>query len=510
MSEASGPGIERSGLSGWLVVAAWGVTVAVGYALGGRYMAWAVEGVDLGLAPRMPILITLLCIVVSGVLSFRWAADRGTREADGAEAAEESSKPGGLGRRRFLVGAATTVGGVAAAGGAAVARNAGWATVTGPNIGTDVRARADSARPAWAGARVQAKRRLGRTGFEVSDISLGSSRIRGEQGERVARLAIERGVNYFDTAPDYSEAGSELALGRAMRGQRDGMFLATKFCTPNGHIPVGSPPEAYIAAVEGSLGRLQTDYVDLVHIHACDSVERLLDPGVHEAFERLKQAGKARFLGFSSHTPNLERVAATAIDDGRFDVMMLAYHHGAWPGLAKIIERAAAADVGVVAMKTLKGARHRGLLEDRNEADSYSQAAFKWVLSNPSLACLVISFKELADVDEYLYASGQLPNAGDYALLDKYDRLNDGLHCHQHCGDCLDSCPVGVPIDDVLRQRMYFEDYGDQKEAMRLYSALATDASACESCPAPCADACSHGVAIPERLREAHRLLTPT
>jgi predicted aldo/keto reductase-like oxidoreductase len=510
------------GVSGALVAAAWAVTIVVGYSLGGLAMAWAVEGVDFRLVSKLPHSVILLCIAVSCVLSFRWATGRARARAAviaHEDATSPSAAPGesadapdsrALGRRGFLVGAATTVGGVAAVGGAAVVRNIGWATVTGPAIGPAVRTRADAPRPEWAGARVQAKRRLGRTGFEVSDVSLGSSRIRGEQGERVARLAIERGVNYFDTAPDYSDAGSELALGRAMKGQRDRMFLATKFCTPKGHLPAGSSPEAYVHAVEGSLTRLQTDYVDLVHIHSCDTVERLLDPGVHEAFARLKQAGKARFLGFSSHTPNLEGVAAAAIDDGRFDVMMLAYHHGAWPRLTETIGRAAAADVGVVAMKTLKGARHRGLLEDRNEADSYSQAAFKWVLSNPQVACLVISFKELGDVDEYLHASGQLPNSGDYALLEKYDRLNDGLHCHAHCGDCLDSCPVGVPINDVLRHRMYFEDYGDQKEAMRLYRELATNASACESCPAPCAQACTHGVPIPDRLREAHRLLSPS
>jgi len=504
VSESRG---RTAGPSGGLVAAAWAVTMVVGYALGGQYVEWMIEGVDLALVSSYPAWVTLLCAVVSVVLTVVWARGLGaTATTDAEEGAEAEDE--GTGRRRFLVGAATTVGGVAAVGGASLARNMGWVTVTGPSIGPQVPARADEQRPEWAGSRVRSTRRLGRTGFEVSDISLGSSHIKGEKGERVARLAIERGVNYFDTAPDYSETDSEIALGRAIKGQRDRMFLATKFCTPTGHLPIGSAPEDYVAAVEASLRRLQTDYVDLVHIHACNSVERLLDPGVHEAFERLKKAGKARFLGFSSHTPNLEDVARAAIDDGRIDVMMLAYHHGAWPGLADIARRATAADVGVVAMKTLKGARHRGLLEDRNEADSYTQAAFKWVLSNPDVACLVISFKEMRDVDEYLHASGQQPGAGDYALLEKYDRLNAGLHCHQHCGDCLQSCPLGVPIDDVLRHRMYFEDYGDEKEAMRLYSRLATDASACARCPAPCTGACTHGVAIPERLREAHRLLT--
>ncbi|MGH0035630.1 MAG: aldo/keto reductase [Myxococcota bacterium] len=483
------------GFLGPLALGAWATFVVLALLLAGPYLGQLIEGVDFSLMTKVPLALMAGSALAAMVCTVLWAR---APSPDGTAAS---------GRRRFLAGGAGIVGGLAAGGAAAFARIAGWATTTGPSIGVGTPVAAPSVRPEWSGARVNDYRTLGRTGFAVSDISLGSSKIRGEVGEKVARLAIERGVNYFDTAPDYSEAGSELALGRAMKGHRDKMFLATKFCTPHGHLPEGSRPEDYIAAVEGSLGRLQTDYVDLVHIHACDSLGRLLDPNVHEAFERLKEQGKARFLGFSSHTPKLESVADAALADGRFDVMMLAYHHGAWPRLGEIARRAAEQGVGVVAMKTLKGARHRGLLEDRDESDSYTQAAFKWVLANPDVSCLVISFRELANVDEYLYASGRRPGAADLALLEKYDRAIEGKHCYPHCGACLDSCPHGVPIDDVLRHRMYFESYGEQKEAMRLYARLERDASVCASCPAPCAAACPHGVPIPEATREAHDLL---
>ncbi|MBW2420574.1 MAG: aldo/keto reductase [Deltaproteobacteria bacterium] len=318
-----------------------------------------------------------------------------------------------------------------------------------------------------------------------------------------------RGVNYIDTAPDYSNAGSELALGEAMKGQRDKIFLATKFCTPKGHIPTGSSVATYMEVVEESLKRLQTDYVDLVHIHSCDSLARLMDPNVHEAFDRLREQGKARFLGVSTHTPGLEAIASQAMESDRFDVMMLAYHHGAWPNQVALIDRAAKQDVAVVAMKTLKGARHQGLLEQRAEADSYTQAAFKWVLGNPSVACLVISFREWSNLDEYLYASGKRVDESDIALLQKYDGLNAGRHCYQHCGACLPSCPEQLPIDDILRHRMYFEDYQDEKEAMRLYSMLERQADRCLGCSAPCTGACPHGIPIQHRLLSTHHLLTP-
>jgi len=211
-----------------------------------------------------------------------------------------------------------------------------------------------------------------------------------------------------------------------MRGRRDEIFLATKFCRPTGHLPNDTPVADIIAEVEGSLRRLQTDHVDLIHIHSCDEVARLMAPNIHEAFERLKQQGKARFLGVSTHTPNLEEVANAAIDSGRFDVLMLAYHFGMWPHFGHILEKAKQHDVGVVAMKTLKGAKHTNLAEFHREADSYAQSAFRWVLSNPNVSCLVVSFYEPQHVDEYLFASGSELTAQDHAVLRRYDEAIAG------------------------------------------------------------------------------------
>ncbi|MEM9175592.1 MAG: aldo/keto reductase [Myxococcota bacterium] len=361
---------------------------------------------------------------------------------------------------------------------------------------------------AWKGARVQSYGRLGRTEWPISDTVLGAGRIR-EANWKIVTGAFDRGVNYIDTAPDYSVEGSELAVGRALEEiPRDQVFLATKFCTPIGHLPAGTSVEKYKAVVEASLTRMGTDYVDLVHIHSCDELDRLMDPNVHEAFDRLKDEGKARFLGVSTHTPRLEPVANEAIDSGRFDVMMLAYHHGIWPHLGGIIDRAHdEQDMGIVAMKTLKGARHRNL-EDFHDANTYAQAALKWVHANPKVSCAVISFFEMQHLDEYLYASGQQITNEDVAILERYDRGIIGSYCAPHCGTCLDSCPEGVPIADVLRHRMYFEDYKDERNAMELYAKLPVDASACAGCAAPCISACPVGIDIPERVQGAHDLLT--
>ena len=485
---------------GRIVLASWTLAIASSYFALGGLLGKLVEGYDRSALSFLPALVTALAVLVSLVLTARWAL--------AGPSAPEPARAGG--RRRFLLGALGAGGGLLGTLAAAVARNFGWYQVTGKNIFL-VRPSymADDYRQEWSGARVSEYRRLGRTEARVSDISLGSGAgTGGRQTPEVAREAIERGINYFDTAPDYSEAGSEQRLGQAMKGVRDRMFVATKFCTPGGHLGPGTSVAEYMEAVNGSLRRLQTDWVDLIHVHSCDSVERLLDENQHEAFDRLREQGKVRFLGVSTHTPNLESVARAALDSGRFDVMMLAYHFGAWPGLEDIITEAAERDVGVVAMKTLRGGKHRQLDWSRDERDSFTQASFKWVLSNPSVSCLVISLWERAQLDEFLFASGGRAGVDEVALLRRYEALTAGTHCRPHCGVCLDRCPKGVPIHDVLRQRMYFEDYGAEKEAMRRYAALETRADACAGCPAPCQDACPDGIRIPERLREAHERLS--
>jgi hypothetical protein len=453
------------------------------------------------------VLLTLLVTAFAGM----FVVGRSMRRAAPADAPRTPA------RRAFLrlgAGAAAAAAGLAGVYARAFAGlgngGRGWGPVAGEIFAGDVERTAPDPKPAWRESRVRAYRRLGRTGFLVSDITMGTGPTNQSHGTDLVRMALSRGVNYIDTSPDYASTGSERHVGAGIAGlDRSKLFLATKFCTPDGHLPAGTPVERYVLVVEQSLARLGTDYVDLVHVHACDEVERLLDPNMHEAFARLRDAGKVRFLGFSTHTPNLTQVVTAAIESGRFDVMMLAYHHGIWPELTELIARARREqDMGVVAMKTLKGAKHHGLAGFREHADAYSQAALRWTLSNPDVSCAVISMFDHQHVDEYLVASGGALAPSDVAVLDAYDRQIVGTYCAPHCGRCLSACPEGVPIHDVLRHRMYFEDYGREKMAMEGYAKLRVDASACASCSAPCAGSCPVGIAIPHRTREAHEMLT--
>src|SRR5439155_3944362 len=152
-----------------------------------------------------------------------------------------------LSRRAFLRGASAGL----AAGGLTLAGGCKYGTQL--FLISDV-PKAPAESPAWTGSRVQRYRPLGRTGFQMSDISFGCS---GLGDAAVARRGVERGITYFDTSPDYSSAGSELALGEGVRGTpRDRLFIVSKFCTPDGHLSTDTPVPAVIESVEASLRRL--------------------------------------------------------------------------------------------------------------------------------------------------------------------------------------------------------------------------------------------------------------
>jgi uncharacterized protein len=405
-------------------------------------------------------------------------------------------------RRRFLQTAALSVAG----GTAALAAGCEYKTQLFLLGKAPTEAKEKSSE--WQEARIRSYRPLGRTGMQISDISFGTS---GLDNVAAVKRALERGVNYFDTSPDYSRAGSEQTLGEGIKGHpRDKLFVVSKFCTPDGHLSNDTPAKDVIAAVDGSLKRLGTDYLDLAHIHAVNSIERLMNPNIHEAFDRLKEQGKLRYLGVSSHTPQLEKVMRHAVDSGRFDVIMVAYNFKNWPDLTDIFRDAKEKGVGVVAMKTLKGAQHSALSDfTPTERESFSQAAFKWVLSNQDVSGLVVSINSLTQIDEYLHASGQPLQTTDVDLLEKYDRLIAKNYCPPACGACLSSCPSDVPVNDIFRYATYYENYGHQRVGMEAYARIPTaqNASQCVECAAPCQQACPFEIPIKEKLQRFHRLL---
>jgi predicted aldo/keto reductase-like oxidoreductase len=123
---------------------------------------------------------------------------------------------------------------------------------------------------------------------------------------------------------------------------------------------------------------------------------------------------------------------------------------------------------------------------------------------------LVVTMKSPAQIDEYLGASGWTrAAAGDGRVLARYEAREGRRQCRYGCSACSGACPAGVEISEVLRTRMYAEDYDSLELARSEYARIGTGAAACLSCSGqPCAGACPHGLPIPELTRRTGRLLS--
>lgn len=154
-------------------------------------------------------------------------------------------------------------------------------------------------------------RELPKTGWKISEISYGcmSLSMGHRANERLLHKAVDLGVNYFDTADLYDKGENEKSVGQALGAWRQSVFIATKVGNqwrPDGSGWDWNPRKEYILkAVEASLKRLQTDYIDLYQLHG-GTIDDPIDETI-EAFEILKEQGKIREYGISSIRPNVIR-----------------------------------------------------------------------------------------------------------------------------------------------------------------------------------------------------------
>jgi aryl-alcohol dehydrogenase-like predicted oxidoreductase len=156
---------------------------------------------------------------------------------------------------------------------------------------------------------------LGKSALSVSRIGFGCMSL-GEDdaaNNRLLHAAVEKGVNFFDTADLYAQGSNEITVGRALKEKRKELIIATKVGNQLKEDRSGwiwNPRKAYIlSAVHESLQRLQTDYIDLYQLHG-GTIEDNIDECI-EAFALLQQQGKIRFYGISSIRPNVIRSYAS-------------------------------------------------------------------------------------------------------------------------------------------------------------------------------------------------------
>ncbi len=369
-------------------------------------------------------------------------------------------------------------------------------------------------------------RRMDSTGDELSILGFGCMRLpqRGgrideERATRQLRDAIDRGVNYIDTAVPYHMGASEPFVGRALSsGYRERVKLATKL-----------PPwqtntrEDMDRILGEQLQKLQTDRIDyyLVHALAGSSWVKMRDLGVREFLESAKADGRIVRAGFSFHgdLPVFKEI----VDAGDWEFCQIQYNfldeklQAGTQGL----EYAAAKGLGLVAMESLRGgllgreapAEVKAIWDEAEVCRSPAEWAFRWVWNRPEFQVVLSGMNDEKHIDENIRIAGEaLPNSLTGRELELVRRVAEtyrGLmkaDC-TGCRYCL-PCPAGVAIPACLQ--MYNSKYAlKDKQAHRNYAMFTggvfggppSGASLCTDCGA-CLEKCPQHLPIPDLLRD--------
>ncbi len=285
------------------------------------------------------------------------------------------------------------------------------------------------------------KRALGRTGEQVSVLTFGCGAVGGlmvkgdaAEQERAAALALEHGVNFFDTAPGYGDGVSEINLGKLLKKLKPKALIGTKVRIPSADR--GRIAARITASLEESLGRMAQDHVDLYQLHnvlapdgSGESLSADLILGeVVPAFEKLREQGKIRYLGFTAlgDINEIDKVVVAGVMDSA-QICLNALNPSPVEALPpnypaqdyrRLMVRAQDAGIGSICIRVLAGGALSGEMErhprgwavvppigsgsdyardverarrfrplvDEGHAGSLAELAIRYALSQPSLS----------------------------------------------------------------------------------------------------------------------------
>jgi aryl-alcohol dehydrogenase-like predicted oxidoreductase len=322
-------------------------------------------------------------------------------------------------------------------------------------------------------------RTLGKTGFKISEISLGTWQVGGKWGsgfdhalaENILKTALDEGINFIDTADVYENGESEKAVGKILKNSSERVYVATKCGRQiNPHINEGYTPEILRKYVEGSLKRLGLDCIDLIQLH-CPPTEIYYRPEIFGEFEKLKVEGKILNLGVS-----VEKVeeAIKAIEFDNVTAVQIIYNIFRQRPHEYFFKKAAEKNVGIIVRVPLasglltgkfsktsafEAGDHRnfnrhGEMFDKGETFSgipfelgvdaveklkailpenmaLTEMALKWILMKPEVSCIIPGASKVDQVHSNIKASN-VPDLHP-ATLKKIDTIyHEDVKKHVH------------------------------------------------------------------------------
>jgi predicted aldo/keto reductase-like oxidoreductase len=340
-------------------------------------------------------------------------------------------------------------------------------------------------------------RTLGKTGIRVPVIGMGML-LSGN--ENLMRAALDAGITHFDTtAGRPQQLRNEEMIGKVLSGRpRESFVFGPKIHLPRnlktGFYGKEATEGEFLKIFDASLKRLRMDYVDILYHHDVSRKESALYEPIMKAMDKAKRQGKTRFIGLTTHMNVAEAVQA-ATDSNFYEVVMAAYNFRQKDQLRikAAIAKAAEAGLGVVAIKIIRGGF------DENEKPMNPTASLKWVLQDPHVHATVPGFSTYEEMN------ADLSVMKDLSLTDAEGKdlqraaSGAGLYC-QGCGRCLEKCPAGLPIPDLMRAYMYAYGYRQPTLAQSLVASLDLPQQACEGCSS-CLVVCLNQWDIGEKVR---------
>ena len=375
-------------------------------------------------------------------------------------------------------------------------------------------------------------RKFGKLDWNASVLGFGCMRLPTVDGNftgpnineaeavRMIRHALDRGVNYFDTAYVYHEGRSETILGQALRGHRDEVKIATK--SP---VWLIQQEADFDRMLNEQLRRLQTDHIDFYLLHALDKKrwnEFVLKYKLLEKAEAAIRDGRIRHLGFSFHD-NYESFPdiVNGYDGWTFCQIQYNYMDTENQAGTRGLKLAAARGLAVVIMEPLLGGRLanppapiRQVIEDASVKRSPADWALQWLWDQPEVSVVLSGMSNLdqvnANLDSAAHARSHSFQAADLKLIadlrQKY-RERTAIPCTK-CNYCM-PCPNGVNIPanfEIYNEAFLHEDIPGARFKYQIFIPEAARASVCVACH-DCEDHCPQKIPISEWMPKVHALL---
>ena len=369
---------------------------------------------------------------------------------------------------------------------------------------------------------------FGKTGVKVSALGFGAMRLpmKETDGKKIVdedlavplmQKAFDMGVNYVDTAPLYCETLSEIAVGKALKGYRDKVYLSTKNPIED------ADGDHWTERLEKSLKKLDTDYIDFYHFWGISlkSFESWqgLKFGPLEAAYKAKEQGLIKHISFSYHdaAENYKKIA----DSGHFETTLVQYNMLDRSNEDNIAY-AKSKGLGVVIMGPVGGGRLGAPSEKiqsllKTKSTSTAEMAMRFVFANENVDMALSGMGDLNMLNENFEIASRTGHLTEDELLHIKTMMEENKNLAKlYCTGCnyCKPCPAGIDIPYLFEIMSRYSVYGLKEHAKSAYKEMmnglswrkSADASKCTAC-GTCEEKCPQKLPIIKQLQETHATL---